>query len=73
VTINQLVEMVSAIAGITVTSRHDLSAPQGVRGRNSDNALIRDRLGWQPEINLLRGLETTYRWIHDRLASRVLV
>ena len=51
--------------------RYDLSAPQGVRGRNSDNTMVRERLGWEPSIGLDFGLERTYRWIHDELAARV--
>jgi GDP-D-mannose 3', 5'-epimerase len=71
VTINQLVDIVAGIAGIAVERHHDLTAPQGVRGRNSDNTLIQRELGWQPSIPLERGLERTYRWIHDQLAVAV--
>jgi GDP-D-mannose 3',5'-epimerase len=71
VTINQLVDIVAGIAGIAVERHHDLTAPQGVRGRNSDNTLIQRELGWQPSIHLERGLERTYRWIHDQLAVAV--
>jgi GDP-D-mannose 3', 5'-epimerase len=71
VTINQLVDIVEEIAGIKVKRNYDLSAPQGVRGRNSDNTLIKERLGWQPSIPLSEGLAHTYRWIHDQLASPV--
>jgi GDP-D-mannose 3', 5'-epimerase len=71
VSINQLVDIVADIAGITVTRRHDLSAPQGVRGRNSDNTLIQRDLGWEPSIRLQDGLERTYRWIHDELTVAV--
>ncbi|MGH2992450.1 MAG: NAD-dependent epimerase/dehydratase family protein [Solirubrobacterales bacterium] len=71
VSINELIDIVERIAGIRVKRHYDLSAPQGVRGRNSDNALIRERLGWEPTISLEQGLEPTYRWIHDRLAARV--
>ena len=73
VTINELVDIISGIAGIEVTREHDLSAPQGVRGRNSDNTLIRERLGWEPEIRLEEGLRHTYGWIRDRLAARNVV
>ena len=72
VTINQLVDIVQAIAGIEVTRNYDLSAPQGVRGRNSDNTLISHRLGWTPEISLEEGLEVTYRWIYDQLSTRAI-
>jgi GDP-D-mannose 3',5'-epimerase len=73
VTINELVDIVEEIAGITVERNYDLSAPQGVRGRNSDNTFIRERLGWEPQISLEQGLEPTYRWIHDGLAARSVV
>ena len=69
VTINQLVDLVADIAGITVTRRHLLDAPQGVRGRNSDNALIRKLLGWEPSISLRSGLEKTYEWICGEMAT----
>jgi GDP-D-mannose 3',5'-epimerase len=72
VTINQLVDIVAQIAGITVQRRHDLSAPKGVRGRNSDNTLIRQHLGWEPSTPLREGLEHTYRWIYDRVAALAL-
>jgi GDP-D-mannose 3',5'-epimerase len=71
VTINQLVDIVEEIAGVKLERNYDLSAPQGVRGRNSDNALIMQRLGWEPSIPLADGLAKTYAWIHDQLASRV--
>lgn len=71
VTINQLIDAVEQIAGIEVERRYDSSAPQGVRGRNSDNTLIRGGLGWEPQISLAEGLERTYRWIYDQLAVRV--
>jgi nucleoside-diphosphate-sugar epimerase len=68
VTINELIDIVERIAGIEVERRYDLSAPQGVRGRNSDNTLIKRELGWEPSIRLEEGLEETYAWIRDRLA-----
>jgi GDP-D-mannose 3',5'-epimerase len=67
VTINGLVDLVERIAGITLERRYDLTAPQGVRGRNSDNALIRDLLGWEPTIGLEPGLTKTYAWIREEL------
>ena len=69
-TINQLVDIVDEIAGIEVTRNYDLSAPQGVRGRNSDNTMIEQLLGWEPSISLEAGLEQTYGWIYDQLATR---
>ncbi len=62
VSINALVAMVGEIAGKRVTIRH-VPGPQGVRGRRSDNTLIRARLGWAPQQPLRAGLEPTYRWI----------
>lgn len=70
VTINQMICYVEEIAGIKVTRKHDLSAPQGVRGRNSDNKLIQKTLGWAPAISLREGLHKTYQWIYDQLKSR---
>jgi GDP-D-mannose 3', 5'-epimerase len=69
VTINQLVNHVEAIAGIEVERRYNLDAPTGVRGRNSDNTMIRARLGWEPSTSLHEGLETTYRWIHEQVVN----
>jgi GDP-D-mannose 3',5'-epimerase len=71
VTINQMIDIIEGIAGIEVKRNHDLSAPQGVRGRNSDNTLIQKELGWEPSIPLADGLAETYAWIYDQLASRV--
>jgi GDP-D-mannose 3', 5'-epimerase len=67
VTINQLVEMVAGIAGKEIKKRHDLSKPQGVRGRNSDNSRLREVLGWEPQISLREGLIPSYRWIESEL------
>jgi GDP-D-mannose 3', 5'-epimerase len=69
VTINQLVNIVEEIAGIELERQYDLSAPKGVRGRNSDNTMIQDLLGWQPSISLRNGLEKTYAWIDDQVAA----
>jgi GDP-D-mannose 3', 5'-epimerase len=67
VTINQLIDLVSSVAGKRLKKRHDLSKPQGVRGRNSDNTLLNQVLGWEPGITLEQGLTTTYRWIEEEL------
>jgi nucleoside-diphosphate-sugar epimerase len=64
-TINGLVEMVEDIAGVEFKHKHNLSAPKGVNGRNSDNTLIQKRLGWAPGITLREGMERTYRWIYE--------
>jgi nucleoside-diphosphate-sugar epimerase len=69
VSINQLADIIEKIAGIKVARRYVLDAPKGVRGRNSDNTLIRRHLGWEPGIRLEVGLEKTYRWIHDQMTS----
>jgi GDP-D-mannose 3',5'-epimerase len=71
VTINQLVDIAEEIAGIKLTRTYDLSAPKGVNGRNSDNTMILDRLGWEPSIKLRDGLERTYRWIEQQIADGV--
>lgn len=71
VTINQMIAILEDIAGITVEKDHDLTAPQGVRGRNSDNTLFHSIYGWEPSISLRDGLEKTYSWIYDQLAPRV--
>jgi GDP-D-mannose 3',5'-epimerase len=70
VSINQLVDMVEGIAGIRLKRNYDLTAPQGVNGRNSDNTLIKKYLGWEPCIPLQTGLEKTYAWIHDQYLAR---
>jgi nucleoside-diphosphate-sugar epimerase len=70
VTVNGLVDIVEEIAGTSLERRYDTSAPKGVRGRNSDNTMIRERLGWEPDTPLRAGLEDTYRWIHDELVGR---
>lgn len=69
VSINQMVDIVEAIAGIKLRRSYNLTAPQGVRGRNSDNTLVRARLGWEPTVTLAAGLEQTYRWIHDEMVA----
>ncbi len=67
VSINRLVDLVEEIAGIKVRRSYKLDAPKGVRGRNSDNELITQVIGWAPDIALRDGLENTYRWIYDRM------
>jgi GDP-D-mannose 3', 5'-epimerase len=71
VTINQLIDIVEEIAGIKVSRDYHLSAPQGVRGRNSDNTQLEAALGWEPSVSLQDGMAQTYAWIYDRLAARV--
>ena len=67
VSINQLVDIVEDIAGIKLKRSYNLSAPKGVNGRNSDNTLIRQHLGWEPAVRLRDGMEQTYRWIYDQM------
>jgi len=66
VTINQLAKMIMEIAGKDLTIKH-LPGPQGVRGRNSDNRLISEKLGWVPSMPLKKGLEITYKWIQEQI------
>jgi GDP-D-mannose 3', 5'-epimerase len=70
VTINQLVDTVETIAGLTLKRNYDLSAPKGVNGRNSDNTLIQRYLKWEPDTTLRAGLEKTYAWIYDQYLMR---
>jgi GDP-D-mannose 3',5'-epimerase len=69
VTIDQLVDLVSEVAGKCLTKRHNLKGPQGVRGRNSDNRRLREVLGWEPSILLRQGLALTYPWIAQELRA----
>jgi nucleoside-diphosphate-sugar epimerase len=69
VTINQLVDIVEEIAGITVDRKYNLGAPTGVRGRNSDNSLILEQFEWEPSTRLADGLEKNYRWVYDQVAA----
>jgi GDP-D-mannose 3', 5'-epimerase len=72
VTINELADMVAHIAGISVTKEH-IPGPQGVRGRNSDNTLLRQALQWEPGISLEDGLASTYAWIEDQVRESGMV
>jgi nucleoside-diphosphate-sugar epimerase len=69
VTINELVDVVEEIAGVRLKRSYDLSAPKGVNGRNSDNAMILARLGWEPFTRLRDGMEKTYRWIEQQMVE----
>ena len=70
VSINEMVDVVESIAGVSLRRRHRLDAPQGVRGRSSDNTLFRSTYGWEPSVSLKEGLTTTYEWIFDQMAAR---
>ncbi|HLA82766.1 MAG TPA: NAD-dependent epimerase/dehydratase family protein [Thermoleophilia bacterium] len=67
VSVNQLVDIVEEIAGIRLERRYDLTAPVGVKGRNSDNTMIKALLRWEPSIPLRDGLAKTYAWIEDQM------
>jgi GDP-D-mannose 3',5'-epimerase len=69
VTINQLVDIVEEIAGVKLKRNYNLSAPKGVNGRNSDNTMILEKLGWEPSIRLRDGMKQTYDWIENEIAS----
>ena len=69
VTINQLVDIVEEIAGVKLKRNYNLSAPKGVNGRNSDNTLILEKLGWEPSVRLRDGLRRTFEWIEGEMAS----
>lgn len=71
VSINELVDIVARIAGKTIHKRYDLSKPQGVRGRNSDNTRLRRVLGWEPSVSLEDGLAVTYTWIEQQVRGPV--
>jgi nucleoside-diphosphate-sugar epimerase len=69
VTIDQLVDLVESVAGLRLRRRYLPGAPQGVRGRSSDNTMIRRQLDWEPSIPLATGIAATYRWIHDDMRA----
>ena len=69
VTINRLVDIVEEIAGVKLKRSYKLDAPKGVRGRNSDNTLIKKLMNWAPSVRLEDGMEKTYRWIYDEMNS----
>jgi len=68
VTINQLAQMIMQIAGKNLSIKH-IPGPLGVRGRNSDNRFIKEKLGWAPDFPLTKGLEITYKWINEQIAT----
>lgn len=70
VTVNQLLDIVEEIAGIKLARQYNLDAPQGVRGRNSDNTLIEEVLDWEPQVDLKTGMKTTFSWIEKQYARR---
>ena len=70
ISINEMVDLIASIAGKILQKRHDLSRPQGVRGRNSDNSLLNRVLGWEPKISLEQGFAVTYKWIESELGRQ---
>jgi GDP-D-mannose 3', 5'-epimerase len=68
ISIDELARLVMSIAGVDLPLRH-VEGPQGVRGRNSDNTLIRSLLGWEPSVSLVDGMTTTYGWIEQQVAA----
>jgi len=70
VTINQLVDTAAKVSGKVVQKRHRLDAPLGVRGRNSNNTLIREKLGWDYSQTLEEGISKTYAWIKQQIAEK---
>jgi GDP-D-mannose 3',5'-epimerase len=71
VTIDELADLVEAVAGVRLRRCYELDGPQGVRGRASDNAEIERRYGWSPSVSLVDGLERTYRWIYDEVKKSI--
>lgn len=69
VSIDQLADLVAAAAGVSIVKKH-VPGPQGVRGRNSDNARLRAALGWEPRISLEEGLKRTYAWVREEVRRK---
>jgi nucleoside-diphosphate-sugar epimerase len=69
ISVNELVDIVANVAGKTIRKRYDLTKPQGVRGRNSDNTRLREVLKWEPAITLEEGLDRTYHWIAQEIST----
>lgn len=72
VTINELVDIVEEIAGIRLQRYYKLDAPKGVNGRNSDNSLLHEYLGWEPSVKLRDGMAKTYEWIEEQMLQSVV-
>jgi nucleoside-diphosphate-sugar epimerase len=67
VSIDELADMIIKISGKTITKQYDLTAPQGVRGRNADLTLVRSKISWEPKVSLEEGLKRTYDWIEMKI------
>jgi len=72
ISVDDLVDLISDLANKSIVKHHDLTKPQGVRGRNSDNSLLSDILSWQPSISLRQGLSITYEWISEHIQTSKL-
>jgi GDP-D-mannose 3',5'-epimerase len=70
IAINDLVKMVAGVANKSITIKN-IPGPTGVRGRNSDNKLIREKLGWAPSQSLVDGIAKTYQWINEQVVHLV--
>ncbi|AZN38500.1 NAD-dependent epimerase/dehydratase family protein [Paenibacillus albus] len=70
ISINELADMAAETAGINIVKKH-IPGPQGVRGRNSDNNLLREVLNWEPEISLEEGFAITYKWIEEQVEEKL--
>ena len=66
ISINELADIIARIAGVNIKRKH-IDGPQGVRGRNSDNTLLRETLNWEPQVSLESGLALTYKWIESQV------
>jgi GDP-D-mannose 3', 5'-epimerase len=73
ISVDELVDLVCRMAGKTLRKRHDVTKPQGVRGRNSDNSRLREELGWEPTTPLETGLQRTYEWIEPLVREPAVV
>jgi nucleoside-diphosphate-sugar epimerase len=70
VTIDQLADIITKASGKKITRKYDLTAPQGVRGRNADIGLARKVLKWEPKVSLEEGLAKTYKWIEAQCRKK---
>ncbi len=69
VSINQMISIIEEIAGYKVEKKYQLDKPKGVRGRSSDNTLVRSKINWDPSYSLKEGLKVTYKWIHSEMTE----
>lgn len=72
VSVNEMIDIIAKIAGKTIRKKYDLSKPQGVRARNSDNTKLREVLGWEPQTSLEEGLRQTYEWINEQVHPKAM-